>query len=78
MRVVPCQPFNRIFCECGDELFSAEDMSKHRSRHTIEYWNATPERRRIMQMVEGDYRLHFPADAGVKAVGSTNDGEVKQ
>lgn len=61
MRVIPASPFNRIFCECGEELFSAEDDSRHRSRHTIEYWNATPERRRIMQMVEGDFRLHSEA-----------------
>jgi hypothetical protein len=37
MRVIPAYPFNRVFCECGNELFSADEMSKHKSRHTLEY-----------------------------------------
>lgn len=40
--------FNRVFCECGAELFSAEDMSSHRRQHLLEHYNSTEEGRRIL------------------------------
>lgn len=57
MRVVT-EIIQHTYCECGEELHSPEEWSVHRSRHTIEYWNETPERRRILNMVMGDLRLH--------------------
>jgi len=52
MRIVT-EIIQRTYCECGAELFSADDWSRHNRQHMLEYWNATPERRRILQMTEG-------------------------
>lgn len=59
MKIVT-ETITRTYCECGEELHSAEDWSKHKSRHTIEWWCATPERKRTMDLVMGDYQLHRP------------------
>ena len=46
--------YTRTFCDCGDELFSADDWSKHKSRHRIEYYaqSKDPEVRRIWGMMQ--------------------------
>jgi len=41
--------YNRVFCDCGEELFSAEDMSRHRRDHLLEYYQSTSEGRRILR-----------------------------
>lgn len=43
--------FNRVFCECGKELFSAEDMSRHRRNHLLEHYQSTEEGRRTLRML---------------------------
>lgn len=45
----------KTYCtECGDELHSAEDWSRHRSRHTIEYYanSKDPAVRRTWEMMQ--------------------------
>jgi hypothetical protein len=38
-----------VFCDCGAELHSADDMSRHRRQHTLELYSSTAEGRRILQ-----------------------------
>jgi hypothetical protein len=49
MKIVHQPAFNRVFCDCGAELHSADDMSRHRRQHTLELYSSTAEGRRILQ-----------------------------
>lgn len=52
MRVVT-EIIQRTYCECGTELFSAADDSRHRRQHLLEHYNSTPEGRRTLERLRG-------------------------
>jgi hypothetical protein len=43
----------RTYCECGTELFSANDASRHRRQHLLEHYQSTAEGRRTLEMLRG-------------------------
>lgn len=52
MKVVT-ETIQRTYCECGAELHSADDWSRHKRRHTLEYHASTPEGRLTLEMLRG-------------------------